>query len=652
MKLLNKKKTLLLLFVSSLCCSTQAQIIYIDDSGNKQTADGNNFVKNKNAHYALTPVPVKNIRLLPSLFNDRYSLNRSYMMSLDNYKLLQNFYNEAGSEKTRDVMVNKDGKLDGTYWGWESPNCQLRGHFLGHWLSAAAYMYAETGDESVKQKAEQIVTELAECQRLNGGEWVGSIPTKYLYLMANGENVWSPQYTLHKTLMGLYDMYKITGSKKAFEVLDSAANWFHKWTQEMKDAGKASVIYGGETSGMLEIWAAMYGETNDKKYLDLMQCYGSPYIFSQLEKGEDALSCNHANASIPWSHGAARMYEVTGNDYWKNLTLAFWKCATKARESFCTGGQNAGEHWIPKGEIANFVGENNQEHCTVYNMMRTADYLYRWTGDMTYADYIERNLYNGILAQQHPSTGMVAYFLPMAAGYTKGGEKGWGHPTMDFYCCHGSLVQAQTRYMEYIYYQSTKGLTISQYIPSEAKWNFNGTDVNVKQVFAAQDWDNKYNASRWRMRININTTSPAKFDLTLRLPWWLKQKAIIKINGETQKVDKVNGSITLSRTWNNDEIYLEFPTRLYCEKLPGTDNTVAFMEGPIVLAGVTDEEIALKGNYNDPTSLLQPLYNQEYKAIRWTKSHYKTKNQSHDIQLIPLYEVGDEKYEIYFPVIK
>ena len=33
--------------------------------------------------------------------------------------------------------------------------------------------------------------------------------------------------------------------------------------------------------------------------------------------------------------------------------------------------------------------------------------------DIQYADYWERNLYNGILAQQHPDTGMVAYFLPL-----------------------------------------------------------------------------------------------------------------------------------------------------------------------------------------------------------------------------------------------
>ena len=66
---------------------------------------------------------------------------------------------------------------------------------------------------------------------------------------------------------------------------------------------------------------------------------------------------------------------------------------------------------------------------------------------MAYADYWERNLYNGILAQQHPETGMIAYFLPMRAGSVKN----WGSATQDFWCCHGSLVQAHTIYANNVY---------------------------------------------------------------------------------------------------------------------------------------------------------------------------------------------------------
>lgn len=40
--------------------------------------------------------------------------------------------------------------------GWEDPSCQLRGHFLGHWLSAAAIHYDETGNQALLGKANEI----------------------------------------------------------------------------------------------------------------------------------------------------------------------------------------------------------------------------------------------------------------------------------------------------------------------------------------------------------------------------------------------------------------------------------------------------------------------------------------------------------------
>ncbi|MFN2234912.1 MAG: beta-L-arabinofuranosidase domain-containing protein, partial [Anaerolineales bacterium] len=127
------------------------------------------------------------------------------MISLKTENLLQNFYLEAGLWQPRN-------KVDDIHGGWEAPTCQLRGHFLGHWLSAAASISANTGDQEIKGKADYIISELARCQRENGGEWVGSIPEKYLDWVARGKRVWAPHYTLHKTLMGLWDMYETGGN--------------------------------------------------------------------------------------------------------------------------------------------------------------------------------------------------------------------------------------------------------------------------------------------------------------------------------------------------------------------------------------------------------------------------------------------------------
>ena len=97
----------------------------------------------------LHPLPKGSVRLLPGLFQHRFDSNRRYMLSLKTESLLQNFYLEAGLWTLR-------SRYEEIHWGWEAPTCQLRGHFLGHWLSAAAHIAANTGDQEVKGKADYI----------------------------------------------------------------------------------------------------------------------------------------------------------------------------------------------------------------------------------------------------------------------------------------------------------------------------------------------------------------------------------------------------------------------------------------------------------------------------------------------------------------
>jgi len=80
---------------------------------------------------------------------------------------------------------------------------QLRGHFLGHWLSAAAMNAA--ADRVIArygQGPRPLSTASPLCQQANGGEWLGSIPEKYLQRIAAGSRFWAPHYTVHKTFHG------------------------------------------------------------------------------------------------------------------------------------------------------------------------------------------------------------------------------------------------------------------------------------------------------------------------------------------------------------------------------------------------------------------------------------------------------------------
>jgi uncharacterized protein len=584
---------------------------------------------------AYRSLPLGAVVLLPGLFSQRAALNRQYVLSLANQNLLQNYYLEAG-------LWSAPRQPEGIHWGWESPTCQLRGHFLGHWLSAAARIVASTGDGEVKAKADAVVGELGRCQRENGGEWAGPIPPAYLDWIARGKRVWAPHYTLHKTLMGLWEMADLAGSEQALDILVRWAAWFHRWTGQFSREQMDDIL-DVETGGMLEVWANLYGLSGKQEHLDLVQRYDRPRLFERLLAGEDVLTNKHANTTIPEIHGAARAWEVTGIDRYRRVVEAYWRAAVCERGTYCTGGQTCGEIWTPPQELAARLGDKNQEHCVVYNMMRLADTLFRWTGDAAYADYCERNLYNGILAQQHPNTGMVAYFLPLEAG----AAKKWGTPTEDFWCCHGTLVQAQASYTGNVYYENATGLALCQYLPSELSWTRPEGSVNLA-LRADRLTGHTQRPQTEAFDLEVRCAAPAEFELRLRLPWWLAGEPTIAVNGERVPAPATPGSFcSLRRVWANDRVRVEFPKQVTAEPLPGEPGTVAFMDGPVVLAGLCAEERTLYGDPGQPATLLTPDNEREWDNWR---PGYRAIGQDRGLRFVPLYEVTDERYTVYFPV--
>ena len=596
--------------------------------------------------------------------------NRSYLDELKSPALLQNFYQEAG--------INQNfGSKYMAHTGWEDPSCQLRGHFLGHYLSACAVRYFETGDEELLAKANHIVHELKRCQIENGGLWAASIPEKYFYWIARGKQVWAPHYNVHKTFMGLCDTFRYTGNQEALDVAVSFAKWFYDFTNE-KTREEMDNILDFETGGMLEVWADLYEFTKDNMFLELIERYDRHRLFDKLLEGIDVLTNMHANTTIPEAIGAARVYEVTGNERYKNIALKYWEMAVTKRGSFVTGGQTCGEIWTPLKSMAERLGDKNQEHCTVYNMIRLADILFQWTGKVEFLDYIEQNLYNGIMAQgyfrgghangqtaEFPEEGLITYFLPMSAGL----RKGWGQKFSDFFCCHGTLVQANAAHNRYLYYQDGDQIYVGVYAASKATFEVNGTSVTLQQrrdtlsgSFHSSSTSSALQAVGENTHIyphqpdvmkqcfKVSMEKDAEFTLCLRLPKWLKRKPELTINGEitdTTALEK-DGFINLRRTFkNDDEICIWLPLDLYATKLEGSDNYYAFSYGPIALAGLSDAERTLHLKGHELTELL--THDNEREWGSW-KDTFKTRFQDVGIKFIPLKNIGYERYQIYFPV--
>src|SRR5262245_58032191 len=103
------------------------------------------------------PFELSQVRLLPGIFLDAAERNCRYLLKLDTDRLLHMFRITAGLSSSAEPLG-----------GWEQPVNELRGHFMGHYLSACAMSSAAFRDESFTTRANLLVTELAKCQNAHG----------------------------------------------------------------------------------------------------------------------------------------------------------------------------------------------------------------------------------------------------------------------------------------------------------------------------------------------------------------------------------------------------------------------------------------------------------------------------------------------------
>jgi DUF1680 family protein len=603
------------------------------------------------------------VKISDPLLIEKQSANRRYLLSLESGALLFNHQFEAillgplGVE-TANIRIHH---------GWEDPTCQIRGHFLGSWLSAAAMQWASTGDSELRGKADGIVAELGKYQKANGGEWAASIPEKYLYRIAQHGAAGAPQWPIWKTFMGLIDMFRYGGSEEALGIAENFAKWFVRWTAQFS-RDEMDDILDVETGGMLEIWAQLYGITKKDEYRTLMDKYRRGRLFDPLLAGEDVISNMHANTTIPEALGAAAVYEVTGEEEWLDIAKAYWRQTVTERGAYATGSQNSGEIWTPKMKLAARLGDTTQEHCSVYNMMRLADFLFRVTGKKEYADYWEQNLYNGVFAQAYwhahvpaggqkvkHDHGLLTYFLPLRAG----SRKVWSSEKDDFYCCHGTVVQANAALNRGIYYVSEGSAAVCQFFNSEADLIINNSPVHIKQTIDTLAGPHiqalkkspvgfpDSHPDTLKINFDIDSKKAAAFDIKIRIPFWLKSNPEVWVNGKREDCNNNDGWISVGKKWEKDSISVVFKRCLHSWPLPDRKNTAAFLYGPVVLAGLCKDEVKLKG---DPQRCEEFIVHDNEREWGAWKYSFKTTGQNKNIRFIPLYEIGYEPYTVYFPV--
>ena len=584
---------------------------------------------------------LNNIVLLDSPFKENQKREEKWLRSLDDNLLLLGFRVNAG-------LNPNIGSTATVMGGWESLHVELRGHTMGHVLSALALMYASTNDDFYKNKGAFLIAELAKIQDKMGG-YLSAFPPE-LINRAIDSNVWAPWYTLHKIMAGLVDQYLYAGNEQALQVALKMGDWSYTKLSELNQSQLNSMLIR-EHGGIAEPFYNLYALTGERKYINLAEMFYRGEWLDPLAGEQDNLKGNHANSFIPMIISEARGYELTGNEKQRKIAEFFWKNVVE-HYTFAIGGNSNNEHFFTPGEISKNLERHSTESCNTYNMLKLTNHLYAWTGDSKYVDYYEQALYNHILASQDPEKGMVCYFMP----HQPGGYKVYCTDNNSFWCCTGTGFENHAKYGEAIYFHDNNSLYINLFIPSVLNWEEKGVKVRQETDYPKSD----------KIRLIVEAANGKQFPIHVRYPSWAKSGATVSINGKKQPIKAKPGSyIELNQNWQaGDIIEVIYPMQLRLAPANDNHNVAAIAYGPVVLAGAMGTEGMNSPyvrdqwdvNFNIPENLVNTIFTDGKAVSQWVKPvsggeplTFEIVDQpGNNIKLIPYYQMHHQRYVLYW----
>jgi DUF1680 family protein len=613
---------------------------------------------------AARPLDLSRVRLVGGPLKQAQDLDAEYLLKLEPDRMLSYYRQRAGLE----------GKAE-PYTGWDGGGRNLTGHIAGHYLSAVSLMWAATGDERFKERADYIVREFKEVQDKHGDGYLSALEggRECFNAVARGNirsggfdlnGLWAPWYVLHKTYAGLRDAYRYTGNRTALEIEIKFGEWAEGILSKITEA-QIQRMLNTEFGGMNEVLADLYADTGDKRWLDLSYRFEHRSFVEPLKRHQDVLPGKHGNTQVPKLIGSADRYVYAG-DVGDIIAASFFWDRVVQHHSFATGGHGKDEYFGEPDMLNDRVDGRTAETCNVYNMLKLTRRLFSLRPDAHYADFHERALFNHILASIDPEDGRTCYMVPVGRGV----QHEYANMFRSFTCCVGTGMESHALHGYGIYYESGDRLWVNLYVPSTAEWTARGVKLKMDTDFPEGEL----------ATLKLTLQSPKEFTLALRRPYWVGDGFTVKVNGEAVSEDVIaplrdvpesgrqvtshplqrSGSyVELKRTWKSgDTVSLTLQKTLRLEPLPDNPRRVAIMWGPLVLAGdLGPEERNRRGRSERFEQPRVPVFaaaerpvEEWLKPVPNKKGHFRTEGvgRDRDVDFVPFYRLHRRTYAIYW----
>jgi DUF1680 family protein len=288
--------------------------------------------------------------------------------------------------------------------------------------------------------------------------------------------------------------------------------------------------------------------------------FGSSYYQDDTPLRDAEVMRGHAVRAVYLAAGAVDLGIEDEDDALVNAAVGQLE-RTVARRTYITGGMGAHHEGESFGSDFELPSDRAySETCAGIGSIMLNHRLLLATGEVKYADLIERTLFN-VLATSPAADGHAFYYtntlhqrepgsIPSADQPSPRASSSLRAPWFDVSCCPTNVARTIATLGAYFATSTADGLQLHQYATGEVATSLNGDTVAARV-------ETNYPTSG-EIRIVITETRDTEWVLSLRVPAWAAEGGSLTVGEDVQ--DVTPGVVSIRRTFHvGDEILLTLP---------------------------------------------------------------------------------------------
>jgi uncharacterized protein len=487
---------------------------------------------------------------------------------------------------------------------------------IGKWIEAAAYTLASRRDPRLEAVIDDIIARIEAAQEPDG-YFNSYFQRRAPEAKWSNLRDWHELYCAGHLMEGAVAYAAATGKRRLLEVMCRYADLIARTFG--RGEGRRRAYCGHEEIELALVKLARF--TGESRYMDLARYFidergQQPHYFDIEARahGSDPAEWYHRVYQYNQSHVPVReqdkvvghavramylysaMADLAAEDADQGLhdaCVRLWRDLTQKR-LYVTGG--LGPSWTNEGFTRDYDLPNETayaETCAAVGLVFWAHRMLLMSGQSTYADVMERALYNGAVSGISLRGDRFFYENRLAS---RGGVERWVWHRCP--CCPANIARLVASLGQYVASVAPGELSLHIYGQSRLAATVDGHEVTLRQT-TRFPWDGT-------VEIEVGVARPMHFALRLRVPDW-SGAASIRINGESVMPTADRGYLRIERDWaaaDRVTLSLAMPVRRLSARPDLTFDLgrVALQRGPFIYcveeadAGSDVERLLLDGS--------------------------------------------------------